>query len=228
MSENLNLRLKQAVKLAGGAPAVAEATGFGVSSVYNYMKLQPAPPLDFMYRLCEAAGVRPEWLFLDELPVSEDDDSGDWETALPGVGFGEKRVPIRDVSASAGYGLEALDDAPRGWVTFPLEMLMRFGNPDLLDILTVEGDSMIPELHDGDLAMIDRGQTHMSDGLFVLLVDERLFLKRVVVRGRNKVDLVSSNPAYPPFEVTIPDENDDFHQDGATIVGRVVWVGRAL
>jgi phage repressor protein C with HTH and peptisase S24 domain len=228
MSEGLDYRLKQAVKLAGGAPAAAAKTGVGLSTVYTYMKLAPWPPTDFVYRLCAAAGVRPEWLFLGVLPISPGDDSGDWETDLPETGIGEKRIPVRDVSASAGYGIEALQEAPRYWVTFPLEMLMRLGNPDTLDMLSVDGDSMAPELLDRDLVMIDYSQNMLRDGLFVVQVEGRLFLKRVRVRGRNRAELVSTNPAYPPFEIEIPDADDDVHQDGAAIIGRVVWAGHMM
>lgn len=228
MSEGLDSRLKQAVKLAGGAQAAAGATGVGVSTLYTYMKLAPWPPSDFMYRLCVAANVRPEWLFLGEPPVSLGDESGDWDTALPETRIGEKRIPVRDVSASAGFGVEALQEAPRYWVTFPLEMLMRLGNPDTLEMISVDGDSMAPELLDRDLVMIDYSQAQMKDGLFVILVEGRLFLKRVRVRGRNRAELVSTNPAYPPFEVEIPDPDDDVHQDGAALIGRVVWAGHMM
>lgn len=227
MSEDLETRLKYAVKLAGGAAAAAEATGVGTSTVYTYMKLAPWPPTDFVYKLCAAAKVRPEWLFLGVMPVSID-ESGDWETGLPETGIGEKRIPVRDVAASAGYGAEALQEAPRYWVTFPLEILMRLGNPDTLEIVSVDGDSMFPELVDRDLVMIDYSQTQLRDGLFIVLVDGRLFLKRVRVRGRNRAELVSTNPAYPPFEVEIPDADDDVHQDGAAIIGRVVWAGHMM
>lgn len=228
MSEDLETRLKQAVKLAGGAAAAAEATGVGTSTIYTYMKLQPWPPTDFVYRLCEAAHVRPEWLFLGAPPMSYGDDSGDWETALPETGIGEKRIPVRDVSASAGYGMEALQELPRFWVTFPIDMLMRLGNPDTLEMLSVDGDSMYPELLDRDLVMIDYSQAQLRDGMFVVQVEGRLFLKRVRVRGRNRAELVSTNPAYPPFEVEIPDPEDDVHQDGAAIIGRVVWAGHVM
>lgn len=222
-AENLQERIKMAVKRAGGATAVSEITGYSMGSVYNYMRLQSPPQLDFMYGLCAAARVRPEWLFLDELPISADEESGDWETGLDHVAIGEKRVPVRDIAASAGYGLSALDEDPVFWLTFPLPMLMNFGDPDQLDIIKVSGDSMVPELFDGDMAMIDRSQRMIADGLYVLLVDDRLFLKRVVVRGRSRVELVSANPAYPSFEVDIPDQDDEVAQDGHLSLAR--WCG---
>ena len=81
-AENLQDRLKKAVKRAGGVNAVAEFTGYSAGSIYNYLKLQSPPQLDFIYGLCAASGVRPEWLFFNKMPVSDDDRSGDWQAGL--------------------------------------------------------------------------------------------------------------------------------------------------
>lgn len=222
-NEAIGRRLRKALDGKLTIVRAAELARVTPKTLQRWLKGETSVDVGALQRICAEAGVSSVYIL-----TGFSDESGDWETHLPAANIGEKRIPIRDVSASAGYGLEALGEAPRGWVTFPLDLLMRIGNPDMLDIISVEGDSMIPELHDGDLAMIDRSQINPADGLFVLLVDERLFLKRVVLRGRNKAELVSTNPAYPPFEVAIDTGDDDYHPDVARMIGRVVWVGRAL
>lgn len=229
---NLDSRLKEAVKRAGGAKRVASATGFGESTIYNYLRLKPVPPLDFVSSLARAAQVRPDWLILGRLPISETDESGDWETNLPHIYATEKRVPIRDVAASAGHGLEVFDEDPRQWFTFPLEWLATMGNPDAMDIVRVDGESMEPELRDGDHVMIDRSQVQTRDGLYVITVDDHLFVKRLQMMGRNRAMLASTNSAYRGFEISLADElvesDDEISQDVARIVGRVVWSGRMI
>jgi phage repressor protein C with HTH and peptisase S24 domain len=224
ISTNLDLRLKEAVKLAGGPAVVAAEIGVGISTIYNYLKLKPSPPIDFVYKLGRLANVRPSWLFIGELPRKDGDETGDWETHLRPVRLGEKRIPILDVAASAGHGLEVFDVDPESWATFPLDWLMGLGNPDEMSMLRVEGDSMEPELRDGDHVIIDRSQVAMKDGLHVVATDDHLFLKRLRVKGRGKAELVSTNPKYPPFEVEIADD-DDISQLATRIVGRVVWAG---
>ncbi len=225
ISKNLDDRLRIAVKRAGGPKAVALQTEFGESTIYNYMKLKPSPPIDFVYALAEVARVRPEWLFIGQMPIAVEDESGDWETSIGPPQVGEKRVPVREVSASAGHGKEVFEEDPRYWFTFPLEWLMSLGDPDAMEIIKVEGDSQAPHLNDGDHVMIDLAQRQPKDGLFVVEFDERLFIKRLNMKGRSKAELLSANPAYPPREVDIPDEDDDVAQSGARIIGRVVWSG---
>jgi transcriptional regulator with XRE-family HTH domain len=199
----------------------AEIAGVTPKTMQRWMNGDSSVDVGAVIKICRATGKNPVFIL-----TGMNGESGDWETPLPPTRIGEKRVPIRDVSASAGHGLEVFYEAPKSWITFSLEWLMTLGDPDAMEIITVEGDSMEPELRDADHVMIDRSQRQMKDGMFVVLVDDRLFLKRLRVRGRDKVELVSTNPNYPPYEVTIPSEDDDVAQDGAAIVGKVVWSGR--
>lgn len=214
-------RLRKQLEGALTFAKAAEIAGVTPKTMQRWLKGESSVDVGAVVKICRAIGVNPFFIF-----TGMSDESGDWETALPPAKVGEKRVPIRDVSASAGHGIEIFEEKPRHWITFSLEWLMALGEPEAMEIITVEGDSMEPELRDGDQVMIDRSQRQTKDGMFVVLVDDRLFLKRLRVRGRNKAELVSANQNYPPFEVTIPDEDDDVAQDGAAIVGRVVWSGR--
>jgi phage repressor protein C with HTH and peptisase S24 domain len=147
-----------------------------------------------------------------------------------GVRFGEVKIPIINVVASAGGGSDFGDGEQVDHLSFSLKMLLELGNPDQMQIIKIEGDSMEPELASGDHVMIDQSQTKLADGLHAVFVDGHLFVKRVHVTGRLKASLVSTNASYPAFEIQIadPDDIDDIDQDCARIIGRVVWAGRAL
>lgn len=200
---------------------IAEKSGVPIGTVQKLMRGATDPQFMTMLKVVSSLGQS-----LDYVVLGIGDESGDWETPLPPPKIGEKRIPIRDVTASAGHGAEVLDEDPKQWITFPLEWLRRLGEPGELEIIMVAGDSMEPELRDGDQVMIDLSQRQMKDGLFVVCADDRLFLKRLRLLGRNRVELVSTNPNYPPFEVIIADEEDGVAQDGARIIGKVVWSGR--
>jgi phage repressor protein C with HTH and peptisase S24 domain len=218
-------RLKEKVFAAGDYASLSVKSGIPLGTLQKMMRGASEPRFSAVVELARTLGLSLDYLVTG---IEPDNSSGDWETPLGPSPVGEKRVPVRSIAASAGHGLDAFDEDPVYWLTFPVSMLMALGDPDHLDIISVSGDSMAPDLFDGDMAMIDQSQRSIADGLYVLLVDERLFLKRVVVRGRHRAELVSTNPAYPPFEVNIDNADDEIQQDGARIIGRVVWVGRSL
>lgn len=68
-------RIRQAIKAAGGAASVAEATGFAVSSVYNYRNCKPNPPIEFIWALAsllDGEGGAPNsltWIVTGLLPT---------------------------------------------------------------------------------------------------------------------------------------------------------------
>lgn len=138
------------------------------------------------------------------------------ERALGGPDLPEPpfALPRLDVRASAGPGafaerddvvaLEAVDPA--------LARSLRL-RPGRAGMVTVQGDSMEPQLNDGDQLIVDTGER--SPGavgrLYVIRVDGALMVKRVrLVDGRPVA--VSDNPLAAP----VPDSEVE-------LVGRVVW-----
>lgn len=219
ISPELTFRLKRAVLLAGGAKRVAEETEFGLSTIYNYMKLKPEPPISFATALARLAKVRIEWLMLGTPPVAEDDDSGDWETQLTMPDH--RRVPVFDVQASAGSGMTVLEEEPQTFWGFPKEYLFRLGQPDDLQMLQVQGDSMEPEIPSGNYVMIDRSKTRPSEGVFVVRLDDQIMIKRLRLIGGGRCELISANPLYPPVPIALDDPSFE-------IKGLVVWAGREM
>jgi phage repressor protein C with HTH and peptisase S24 domain len=136
-----------------------------------------------------------------------------------------RAVPRLDLSAAAGGG--AFTDgeralAPIGFDPALLRALAS-GDPALLSIIRVEGDSMAPKLGHGDEIMVDRGDAaeRLRDGIYVLRLEGALLVKRIAVApGRRSVSVRSDNPLYPPLPDCRPADLD--------LVGRVVWLGRRL
>lgn len=220
-SEGFSERLKKAVKMAGGVQAVSKAMETAQSTLYSWFKGPNTPPISFIYDLCSLAGVRIEWLMTGAPPEKSGDDSGDWETALTVDPSSHRRVPIYDIAVSAGHGTEPWDEDPIDYATMPIDWLRTIGDPDSLDLLRVDGDSMEPELRDADLVFVDRSQTQAREGIFVVRVDHQLLIKRLRVLGGGRAELVSNNPAYPPIAVMLDG-------DGFEIKGRVRKAIRAV
>ena len=80
---------------------------------------------------------------------------------------------------------------------------------------------MVPTLNDGDDILLDHraAREPLRDGIYVLRVEDALVVKRIA-RSPAWVSVRSDNPAYPSWP--------DCEPAALTVVGRVVWVGRAL
>ena len=135
-------------------------------------------------------------------------------------------VPISEmeVEAAAGGGAvadEVTEERARWYL--PEAMVRHEGdaNPETLRILRVRGDSMEPEMREGDRLLVDTARRRPATGeLFVLFDGTGLVVKRVeMVPGEAHLRLLSANPAYAPYTAL----GDEIH-----VVGKVVWVLRRM
>ncbi|MEG9884146.1 MAG: S24 family peptidase [Hyphomicrobiales bacterium] len=128
-------------------------------------------------------------------------------------------IPRYDVEAAAGSGGAFVDqELTTGYYAFSRVWLRRRGLIiGKLSVISISGDSMEPDLHKGDLVLIDHAQTRPRDGLiYIVRYSDGLYAKRVQMLLGSQVDLVSSNSLYKPISVKL-DEAADF-----AVIGRVV------
>ena len=128
-------------------------------------------------------------------------------------------VSANDVEAAAGSGGAFVDrEVTTGYYAFSRVWLRRRGLiVGKLSVISVTGDSMEPDLREGDLVLIDHAQTRPRDGLiYIVRYSDGLYAKRVQMLLGGQVDLVSSNSLYKPISVKL-DEATDFD-----VIGRVV------
>jgi hypothetical protein len=126
-------------------------------------------------------------------------------------------VPRLLLGASAGPGAIADDEQARQHFAFDPKWLRTVAtNPQRLSIICVAGDSMLPNLADGDDILVEAidGRDRLRDGIFVLRMDDALVVKRLTFNPSGKrVSISSDNPAYRSF----PDRSIK----SVDIVGRV-------
>lgn len=108
-------------------------------------------------------------------------------------------IPIQNIyqipvigRVSAGMGGIAQID-PQGY-----EIATDLKNPDEYVYLTVRGDSMYPDIKDGDLALVHIQSVVDSGELAVVIVNGEEGVIKKVQYHENAVSLVSFNPEYPP------------------------------
>jgi len=135
------------------------------------------------------------------------------------------RVPLFDVTASAGEGAlvttEAVEDTltfKRSWLVEELRV-----KPEDLALVHVDGESMEPTLRPGDLILVHRKDQLVRDGIYLVRIDDALLVKRLQRLPGGKLQVISDNPAYKPFEVDLADEGK-----GIAVIGRIIWSGRRM
>nr|WP_256674514.1 S24 family peptidase [Pseudomonas sp. ALS1131] len=92
--------------------------------------------------------------------------------------------------------------------------------PSNLACLRVDGDSMLGLLDDGDTVMIDQSRNTLEgEGVYVVMLDDHLFAKRLQRQFDGSVLIISHNKEYQPM--TVPRDRLGELQ----IIGRAVWAG---
>lgn len=165
---------------------------------------------DDVTALCNFLRISPAWL-MDG--VGSIDNYSDTDDLIV--------IEQIDLKASCGSGALNFESLPsirevlvsRQWI----EKNLAFYNPKNVKIITAIGDSMKPEINDGDAVFIDISDTLiLRDGIYFLRVDGQLFLKRIQRLVGNKVALISSNKAYKEQIVEL-DSDIEFR-----IIGRAI------
>ena len=111
-------------------------------------------------------------------------------------------------------GLAREHDSPRGGAA-----------PENLRIIQVRGDSMEPEMREGDRIVVDISRKTPATGeTFVLWDGNGIVVKKVDAapcegNGPRRIRLISENPDYPTYSPLAQDVH---------VIGKVLWVVRRV
>jgi len=155
----------------------------------------------------------------------------DWIETGAGQAFHHKSDPddsifnsIPKVKArlSAGGGSFEVGSEIEGYYAFRKEWLNTKGNVNNMVLMDIFGNSMEPEMKDGDTILIDESQKDVLAGaIYAVGVDDTIMVKRLE-KHPNKLVLLSDNKDYSPIYLGAS-EIDSIH-----IIGKVLWVCREL
>lgn len=110
-----------------------------------------------------------------------------------------------DISASAGYGRAIYNHLHIKSITIPVNFLGNTFGLDLkkqYDALRVYGDSMLPYIKDGEIALIERTQNVQNGNVVVASIGDDLFIKYFERHPLGKwVRLSSHNKDYSDIEL---------------------------
>lgn len=108
-----------------------------------------------------------------------------------------------NVTASAGYGAE---NTELDYKLIPLDESLlcntRIVNKHNLDIIRVEGDSMLPTFKSGDKAIIERGCDVKNGNTVIANINGEIYIKQIEKDPLGKwVRLISNNENYATIEL---------------------------
>ena len=206
--------------------ALARALDIQPPSVAGARKRNAIPPAWVEYA-AEKYGINAHWLFFGEGPVRRamSDTQAPEESAACPTHAGPSpeceliMVPKVKARLSAGGGSLETSGEINGRYAFRADYLNRKGSPKDMVLMDVAGDSMAPDIQDGDMVLIDQSQHQVvPGGIFAVGIDDGVVVKFVdSVPG--KIVLRSKNKEFEPIEV-------DLRGDLAAsvrIIGRVLW-----
>lgn len=112
-----------------------------------------------------------------------------------------------EVKLCAGNGIDYSDSGLEWTVVEHIPIadgrLSALYSEDSLLAMYVEGDSMEPQIHDGDLVVFNRDASWVSGNIMVVCLDGRLMVKGVISTGQGKPPVLrSTNPEYKDITIT--------------------------
>lgn len=200
----------------------AKEIGVSYRTLQNYTGGVSPPKVQFYERVCERFGVSANWLLLGITPKYTPISGA--ERSFPryedNAAQGDLVVIRRyDVKASAGHGSAVSAEDETSHYGFKRAWLERRGlSVDSLSVISVAGNSMEPDLYDGDLVLLDHANvSDLGEGnIYAVRFSDALYVKRIQHQPGDKVLLISKNKDYPPIEVAHP------VADGVEVIGRIV------
>ena len=192
---------------------LASALNINRSAITQARK-KNAVPAKWVLQLYKTFGLNPDWVETGSGPTfhqKSDSDSGLF-TSIPKV-----RARL-----SAGGGSFEVGSEIEGYYAFRKDWLNIKGTINKMVLMDILGNSMEPEMKDGDTILIDESQKDILAGaIFAVGVDDTIMVKRLE-KHPNKLVLLSDNKDYAPIYL------QDDELDSVRIIGKVIWICREL
>lgn len=136
-------------------------------------------------------------------------------------------IPAYNIAVSAGHGMFSEGAAkPDKYLAFRRQWVKaRNLNPKCLAVLFPEGDSMVPTIPEQAAIVINRERNKALDGkVYVIRIDDRLYVKRTQWIPTGGLRLISDNKAYDSFDIT----KADMEASDVEICGQVIHASHDL
>jgi len=170
-------------------------------------------PDKWILQLYRSFGLNPDWV-----------ETGSGQTFLKKSTSDSEFKNIAKVKArlSAGGGSFEVGSEIEGYYAFQKDWLTRKGATNKMVLMDIFGNSMEPEIKDGDTILIDESQKDVLAGaIYAVGIDDTIMVKRLE-KHPNKLVLLSDNKDYYPIYLQGSEINS------VRIIGKVIWICREL
>ena len=200
---------------------LAEKINVAQGTIANWERGVREPDMETIKKIANALSVPVERFFMDSQNANTQDP--DLTTVTP-VNFELAHAPISmkriAVIGEVAAGYQCLADMQVIDYVACDASILHTGYEYVY--LRVRGDSMEPELHEGDLVLVQVQDTIESGEYAVVLVDNEDGLVKKIEIDRTHITLISENPYYPPRRF------DREEMNRIRIFGKVVSVMRRM
>ena len=182
-------------------------------SAITQAKKKDSIPLKWIIELSRLHNVNPDWL-----------EKGTGPKILNQNNYHEifQEVPKVKARLSAGGGSFETEPEIEEYYSFRKDWLSRKGQAKDMVLMDIIGNSMEPELKEGDTVLIDQSQKAILAGaIYAVGLADTIVVKRLEKRPKELV-LLSENERYPLMRFR------DEEMNSVRIIGKVIWVCREL
>jgi len=170
-------------------------------------------PKNWIFKLSQAFELNPAWL-----------EKGTRPKFLNQNNYQEIFLQVPKIRArlSAGGGSFETEQEIEEFYSFRNDWLRKKGKSENMILMDISGNSMEPELKEGDTVLIDQSQKAVLAGaIYAVGLDDTIVVKRLEKRPKELV-LLSENRNYPPISFRGEEMNS------VRIIGKVIWICREL
>lgn len=183
-----------------------------------------------LFRLAKGLNVDPEWLAVGagEMERMGQDHSGHPVVQEESEEYGAQPIiPVYAITAGMGRGRFVESEQVLKIVVVNQSTLrdMRLsGTGHGIVAIYADGESMEPTIPPKSIVFVDRNQRDLRDGVYLVRLENMVYVKRIQRLPGHKVKVISDNPIYGTFDVDLKN-GDDFE-----ILGKVVrvWIERTF
>lgn len=170
-------------------------------------------PQKWFFELSRVFNLNPDWLEKGTFPISLNQEN-----------FHETFLQIPKVTArlSAGGGSFETNPEFKEFYSFRKDWLGKKSKAEDMVLMDIIGNSMEPELKEGDTALIDQSQKAILAGaIYAVGLVDTIVVKRVE-KWPKKLVLLSENSKYQMMVF----EGEEMNS--VRIIGKVIWISREL
>jgi len=192
---------------------IRHSTPYYFSAGITQAKNKGAVPDKWILELYRKYGINPDWIETGKgkMFIAERNDS-----VVPEY----KSAPYVKARLCAGDGSFEVDENVRDYWMFRTDWLKSKGIASNMILIDVYGNSMEPELKDGDTVLIDTSRKEILAGsIYAVGIDDTIMVERIE-KHPGKLVLMSDNKDYETIYLS------QSEMDSVRIIGKIVWISR--